>query len=88
MVVLFFLKKHIHIVLNITDTDVFYHRMNIFFYDEISNNTETYFMLRVRQTIQLRLPTVATVVREVWCFCYHSIDKYYKSKTGVRPYCT
>lgn len=37
-------------------------------------------MLRVRQTIQLRLSTVATVVREVWCFCYHSIDKYYKSK--------
>lgn len=36
-----FFFKHIHIVLNITDTDVFYHRMNIFFYDEISNNTET-----------------------------------------------
>lgn len=32
-------------------------------------------MLCVRQTIQLRLPTVATVVREVWCFCYHSIEK-------------
>lgn len=56
MVVLFFFLKHIHIVLNITDTDVFYHRMNIFFlmkYRTIQRHSARYAPCTTNNTITL-----------------------------------
>lgn len=51
-----FFFKHIHIVLNITDTDVFYHRMNIFFmmkYRTIQRHSALYAPCTTNNTITL-----------------------------------